>query len=257
MNKILTLTACTLAIAFSGCIKKPEDATKNNFGPEVKTESIASSISDAYGPQDLNQIKLGEFVYRELSQQVYSNPPSIVSKTAETVTSRTEDTSTVTINVVTDNEDDRETPPKKWTTEQKYTFDKVPSSSSGSDSSSSSSDSSSSTGPKITYHNLKVARVLEDPPDLVLSQSNCAGLANCKINVVNISYDEVVWDSNNNGTRYAHTLKISSEAPILARKLQECMQQSVTIPDPKDSSKVIGGAIVTICDKVRNFMYQQ
>ena len=99
---------------------------------------------------------------------------------------------------------------------------------------------------KITYHNLKVSVVQADPPAAVRAQANCGGIAGCKIETHQISFDMLVWKSDP-PDKIHRQFAMSAQVPFFANLLSECDSLLVPVGEMK--------TLVTLCSDVDNFRF--
>lgn len=94
----------------------------------------------------------------------------------------------------------------------------------------------------------------EAPPAPVVQSPNCQNLPNCSLKVVTTKFAFVFTDTDSQGNeirnKILYTIKLSPDAPYLARLLSQCRQGIVPIDK---TTKVYA----TICDKVTNFNFGQ
>ena len=103
------------------------------------------------------------------------------------------------------------------------------------------------TSTPVTFHNLIVSNVSEDPPDAVKQQANCGGVTACKINVSKISFDMLVWNDPKTPDKIHREFSISGDVPFFANVMSECDSFLVPVGTVK--------TLVTLCSDVNNFRF--
>lgn len=83
------------------------------------------------------------------------------------------------------------------------------------------------------YYNLKNHEGPVAVPDAVKQKANCLGLADCKMHVYHLEYDEVNWFKDGSLKRIRWTYEISPDAPYLGAMTTVCAAQEVPYEDTK------------------------
>ncbi|MBX9768570.1 MAG: hypothetical protein K2X47_14950, partial [Bdellovibrionales bacterium] len=86
-------------------------------------------------------------------------------------------------------------------------------------------------GYHVTYHSLGVSELDQDPPKLVQRASNCQGLANCKIKVRRVVYDEALRHEMGGVERYRCEFEFSDDVPYLGQMAKRCLNFMAKIED--------------------------
>jgi hypothetical protein len=100
-----------------------------------------------------------------------------------------------------------------------------------------------------TYHRFTTWKTLENPPAEVAAQPNCLGIANCKINVYHVMFDEIYWDTPR-GSKVHVEAAVSPDVPYLSRNLSTC--QSLLVNVGTDGSNIL----LKQCTNVFSFRFQ-
>ncbi|UYL10072.1 hypothetical protein B9G69_005710 [Bdellovibrio sp. SKB1291214] len=103
---------------------------------------------------------------------------------------------------------------------------------------------------EIKCGNLTKTTEVRPAPDLIKQQSNCGGLANCKMNVKKVTFDWQILMKTGGNTekqKVTYTISMTPDLPFLPRVLDYCSRGLVQIPN--SSTKVL----VTVCNRLKNF----
>jgi hypothetical protein len=97
----------------------------------------------------------------------------------------------------------------------------------------------------VTYHSLTINTLNQDPPRLIQQASQCQGLANCKMAVRKIVYDEVLRHEMGGTERYRCEYEFSDDIPYLGQMSKRCIHFIAKV-DKKDIP-------IEVCLSLANF----
>jgi hypothetical protein len=225
MSKAL-LILCILATV--ACVKKPD--LRPDYGPAVSISDIQKAAFSA-APPDPFSIRQGQFISIDEVQVINTLPPTVYFQRTDEVMGVSEDTTTLSLAFkVSLNELDSQGQWKPSISPYNLTFLKgnsVAEAMAYAQSLRASEDSDikpytlkkmktlDATKPKVTYHNLKQAEGWFDTPVSVLSKPNCGYVPNCnsKMRYLEVSFDRVIWESEDRGTKTAMRFIYSPDMP--------------------------------------------
>lgn len=230
MKKILLLTAFAILVplvlfGFLGCMKKPDHTP--DYGPQVSFEDIQKTAADNVPPDPMT-IKLGRYISIDVTQVIDTQSPMTLSQKLDTVTAYN-DTPTeiqwtfeVTMNELgTDGVWKKSIQnfdlvyEKNNKQSQASTFESPAQTKMSSYSLKALQTSDTSSPVKVTYHNLKREDGFMPVPLLVKNRPDCGGVPNCDngLRYIQISFDRVVWDSEDHGNKTHYTITYSPDIP--------------------------------------------
>jgi len=212
MKKLLLISLIAILIplmlfGFLGCMKVPEN--KANYGPETTFEEIRkASGNDA--PTDPFSIWKGQYVSIDTSYVIETQIPTLVSQRLDEVTDYAEDTNKVymqfDVTLVELNDGawkQSKLEPlvlslKKTETQRLKQL---------------AMKAMANDGAKVTYHNLKKETGILPVPEIVRKKPNCGGVPGCKLRYVQLSFDQVKWDSPDHGIKTSVKFIYSPDIP--------------------------------------------
>ena len=219
-----------LAICLWGCMKNPEYT--QDFGPEVSEDAITQAVNDA-PTADVYSIKKGEYASSQKTQQIQANQSTVIYQESNTVTDKTEDTTTFYFTIVKKINELIDGQMKPSTSEIHATLPKqttAPATSIEVPTVSMESIHTQAADGSVTFHNLRVESISVAIPSLVLQRSDCGGLptdvCHSSLPAKRISFDQVHW-SDGVGTKYAVSFTISAAVPFFAAHLQQCLEANI------------------------------
>jgi hypothetical protein len=256
----LLVFVAMVSLTMIGCTK-PE-GEKVDYGPEVSEASVLKAIRDPLASADPTQIKVGEFVHTaEIQELAGGQARNTLSDTGQTVIDRQETAEEILFTIVETKISYVQGESRKASTEFNV---RVAKSLTGNEPQLATASSAPATlqtlatisqslrqssAERLTYHNLKITSGLEAPPDAVSSQPNCLGLANCKLNVTRVSFDQVAW-SGEKSDRTHYEFALSPDAPYLGQVLNTCLTMMVPINDTGAKT------LLKQCKPVVNFRFE-
>lgn len=100
-----------------------------------------------------------------------------------------------------------------------------------------------------TYHDLGVKQIRMAPPASVSSRSNCGGTPNCELRVTRIRYDKAEWTSETEFQKLTYEYDISIDPPYSGLIVRECIATQVKVEQRK--------YFVRNCMHMRDYIYGQ
>jgi hypothetical protein len=287
LNKKLIALLLFITALVNGCMKKPD--TKVNYGPESSVENISAAMDKAIGEESPFYSKNQEQVMIESTQLIRGSAyPSLLGRYAFKFINRLESDSQIRLDHISVNQQlDRNTYGKviDVVNKQDYNcFNKItqeeeacsiyPTTNSlrtlstkvsllklafnqaaATDADADADADVSAPSARVTFHKFKTKNYVADAPELVKSRPNCEGLAECKINIIQFTFDKVVWTSDNEGEMASFTFEYSKDVPQLARQMNGCVQESIPVPQHGEPNSQAPRVLVTSCETVQDFSF--
>jgi hypothetical protein len=277
MKKIIFITFLAVVVplvvfGFIGCVKAPSTAI--DYGSPVSETDVQGAVDDAVvnaAPTAPLSINKDQYVYIEHSQALDIYSPVVISQRADTVTDRTDTATTFDLGIDIQLNELQSDGTMKFSRSHSDLPLNKPTSPTAPDASANpvmdhslswikalttpqlvtiqdyswgalkkKDQSSDPTEPKVTYYNLQKSSGVIPVPDLVKARTDCGGLAKCDtIRYVAVSFDRVVWDDDNNGTKTSIQYVFSPDVPtyvydwantdvmFFTTQISECAQQWV------------------------------
>ena len=285
MKKVTLLTLIAILIplivfGFLGCMKKPD--TTPNFGPEVSFADI-QKVAVIDTPPDPETIKKGQYISLDVTQTIDQQPSITLSQRSDEVTLRDDsDPTRIEWNFhVKMNELDSTQHWKSWEQDFPIAYSKAQvanlqvktkSNMPGGRISAYSMKALSTddqTQPKVTYHNLSRIDGYLPVPSIVQSHPNCGGVRDCAkgLRYTKITFDRVVWDSDNHGNITTYSITYSPDIPTYiadwsdpsseypstypSNQLQFCAQTWIDVENNGQTQSVP----VQQCADIRDFQF--
>lgn len=101
---------------------------------------------------------------------------------------------------------------------------------------------------EIQCSNLKSREEVKPVPDLIKSQDNCGGFANCSYKVKKVDFDWTIAlkkGSSVEKQRVNYSISMSPDMPFFSRMTEYCFRQLIPVQNQK--------VLVTTCTKLKNF----
>jgi hypothetical protein len=102
---------------------------------------------------------------------------------------------------------------------------------------------------KTTFHNLRTSEADIAAPEDAAKRANCGGLANCKLHVTYIQYDEIKWYSDSDYDRYRYDFAFTSDLPYMNGLLGVMVNGCVGMNVPVGNRRIF----VRDCQFLRDF----
>lgn len=286
MKRLLALSIAAIltpALVFSGCMKKPE--TNKDFGPEVSLDEIQQAIStDA--PMDLNRLRAGQYVSLDEIQVLNTQIPSTVTQRVDEIKTFADHPDhvqlgfQVTLKELVNGAWKESTQPFNLAVGKANSVNQTAatSDSNGTPAKDSSAQVSiqslkkqdSSSQYRVTYHNLKRVVDRMPVPEVVKAHGNWCGSANVNtspcppsLGYLQVSFDRVVWDSDENPTKTILKITYSPDIPpyihdwddtselYFTNQIQTCAQTWLELSDGTNTQTVP----VLQCIDVKDFKF--
>lgn len=267
MHSLLSLALIVAVVFLTSCLEIEEDPLP--FGNEESLQDIGTTLNDAFGQVSVEDIKLGEFVHIETTQQPFNSSKFVSKDTGKTISRRVENEDSIELTLVVEefeyDIDGNEINHAIF--ESDHTIAKTSASSLSSNSLEKLKMAKVSSNhkkvrtlsndvgvcalfdhPQISYHKLKVEHSLKEVPKAALDSRFCEGKNPCTVSVTDVSFDQVVWENEEHtgeADKYHCQFSLSEEVPFLANPLKECF----TVLLEGESNPVI----ITQCNEVVNF----
>lgn len=255
MKKIFFITFLAVVVplivfGFMGCVKAP--STNIDYGTEASEQSVTDAVNNAVStaaPTNPLSINKDQFVYIEHTQALDIYEPALISQRGDTVTDRTDTTTTFDLGIdIQLNELQSDGTMKMSRSHSDLPLNKpVPASASVPPDASAvpqtddhqlwikklttpklvniqdyswgslkkkDATTPAPTDPKVTYYNLQTSSGVMPVPALVQARTDCGGLPKCDtIRFASVSFDRVVWDDAGNGTKTSIQYVFSPDVP--------------------------------------------
>ncbi len=224
---------------------------KPDYGPEYSEGQVATAINSTVGDRDpATELKVGQFALTAELQILNEQFGSILSDQIREVVNRTETADKVTfgtvVTKVTYNHDGTN---RKETAEgDPIIIDKTAAMAADVESNSMSGELSiremtdkkfKTSATRVTYHNLSLSSRVVSPPSRVVADANCRGIPNCQVKVFDLSFDQVVWETDLKAMRLRFDYIISPDVPYMAQFLNQCVTYLASMdPNNPESAMV-------------------
>lgn len=239
-----TLISLTVAMNF-GCMKKPSHQA--DYGPEIEVSAVNQALTELVGSFVAPaSIKVGEFHYSETTLSYNATPPEVIGQFGITVAGIREESQKYVVTVRTEKSVYKDGKlVRDPLTEGEFCEPKP-----GTEGACGTAVSATEAAPaqRITFHNLKKETIDYPVPGLVRFRVNCGGIPNCDtIRARVVSYDKVVWDNQESGTKRSYRIVASADTPYYSSVLSNCRQ---------DWENIQGQVIpVSICVDTKDFTF--
>lgn len=259
MNYLKFSTLLVAMTLFTSCMK-PVDK-EIDFGPEVDSDVIGKTIFDSYGEFNPSDLRKGDFVEYQIVQVLGGVQERLIRQIGISVFDKvpaTQDGTPGFVITIVRETIDYSTGENPTPVVEQYPNLFIPSEQTFSANKSIRPLSSKST---VTYHNFKKAYVSEAPPKAVAQSAGCAEIANCMLNVLQMSYDVVEKQDGQDPNKISVYQKVSPEVPFIVRLVDYDPNSSgnTFIPNLNLCNRVAVKVenqpiLVTTCQNVVNFV---
>lgn len=284
MTKLLSYILLAIflpVLVFSGCMKKPEP--NKDFGPEVSLDEIQQAIgTDA--PMDLNRLKAGQYVSLDETQVINTQIPTVISQRVDEITAFADHPTHVTLDFKVTLKELVNGAWKESTQPFSLGIEKANSSASSLSTASLKSKKNSAgnvsiqslkkqdgeSAYRVTYHNLTKVVSRMPVPETVKAHGNWCGSDDLNtspcpptLGYLQVSFDRVIWDSDDNPTKTIFKITYSPDVPpyihdwdntnelYFTNQLQTCAQTWIEISDGTQTQTVP----VLQCIVMRDFKF--
>ena len=266
IHTFLSFAVVAVLLFFFGCKEIQEE--KASLGSEVQAQSIIEALVIAQGNANPWEIKKGEAVLYNYTQEVEGSPPTLFQQVSQQVLALEdirdeEDDSYLFLKVYyvgtefdpetgeeTDISFTRQYDPKVYDLEPESDFEVFQDHNSRLMSMVDDQAGFKTASKPIireTYHDLTVKQMRMAPPATVSSRSDCGGVPNCELRVTRVNYDKAEWTSETDFQKMSYEYDISIDPPYSGLIVRECVATQIKVEKRK--------YFVRNCMNMQDFIY--